>query len=320
MKPTIRTLVGVTLAIVASTAMAAKTDVDYERLRASLNALSSDPVFGPLAPAERILAEQAVEALVDKKVRGKDHAHLVYIAERRVDTAYAAAQAADQERTLDRLDREHDQILLAASRRDAEQARLEAEKQRIQSLAQAEEADRLRSEAEAARIQSEQDSAQAAQAKRLADAQAKEAELARQEASLLASTGVDVREHLNNLQAVRGPQGMQMTIDDSIFVAGQPVLRPEAKTNLGRVVRFLNSNPNQAILIQGHSDSRGNPRLNQALSQRRADAVRTALIAAGVDARRMTAQGLGSTAPVDSNETEEGRAKNRRVEVILTDR
>ena len=128
---------------------AAKSDLDYERLRGALNDLAADPALGQLAVAERALADQSVQAIT---TGGRsDHAHLVYIAERRVDIAYATAQAMDQERRLDQLDREHDRILLAASRRDAEQARLEAEKQRIQSLAQAEEADRLRAEADAAR-------------------------------------------------------------------------------------------------------------------------------------------------------------------------
>lgn len=308
-----------TIGLTCSMAVA-KPDLDYERLRASLNALAADPVLGPLAPAERYLAEQAVQALVDKNARGKDHAHLVYVAERRVDTAYAAAQAADQERKLDQLDREHDQILLAASRRDAEQARLEAEKQRIQSLAQAEESDRLRAEADAAREESEQSAAQAAQAKRLADAQAKETELAREAAKLMAATGADVRDHLNNLQPVRGPEGLQMTLDDAVFVSGQGTLRPEAKSNLSKVVAFLNAHPKQAIRIEGHADANGSTRANQLMSQRRADAVRNALAAAGVDPKRMTAEGLGSAQPVASNDSEEGRAKNRRVDVILTDR
>jgi outer membrane protein OmpA-like peptidoglycan-associated protein len=309
---------------VFATSAHAKADLDYERLRSSLNALSADPILGPLAPAERILAEQAVQALVDKSTRGKDHAHQVYIAERRVDTAYAAAQAADQERKLSVLDREHDQILLAASRRDAEQARLEAEKQRIQSLAQAEETDRLRAEADAAREQSEQDAvsarAQATQAKRLADAQAREADLARQEAKLMAATGADVRDHMNSLRAASTASGSQMTLDDMVFVAGQTSLRPEAKANFGNVVNFVNSNPTSAIRIEGHTDTSGNARLNQAVSQKRADVVRAALIAAGVDGKRITAQGLGSAQPIAENGTEEGRAKNRRVEVILTDR
>ncbi len=309
----------------AVAAHAAKHDLDYERLRASLDGLAADPVFGPLAPSERALAEQAVQALIAENAGGKKtRAHRVYIAERRVDIAYAAAQAADQERRLEILDRDHDRILLEASRRDAAQARLEAEKQRIQSLAQAEEADRLRAEADAARSEGEQAQqdadaarAQAAQTKRLADAQARESELARKEAQLAEATAVDLRARLQNLHATQGAEGMQMTLDDIAFAPGQAALRPEAKTSLGKLVAFVNKDRSKAIRIEGHTDNHGTSKANQQLSQRRADAVRDALVAAGVAANRITSVGLGEGQPVAANDTEDGRARNRRVDVIL---
>jgi outer membrane protein OmpA-like peptidoglycan-associated protein len=315
----------VLLACTAVVAHAAKHDLDYERLRASLDGLAADPVLGKQAPAEHAQAEQAVQALLADTSGGKQaRVHRVYVAERRVDIAYAAAQAADQERRLDALDREHDHILLEASRRDAEQARLEAEKQRIQSLAQAEETDRLRAEADAAREQSAQDievvRAQAAQTQRLADAQARESQLARKEAQLAEATAVDLRARLQNLHATRGAEGMQMTLDDIAFAPGQAGLRPEAKASLGKLVAFVNKDPSKAIRIEGHTDSRGNSNANQTLSQRRADALRDALVAAGVAAARITSVGLGEGQPVDSNDSEEGRARNRRVDVILEDR
>lgn len=325
MSRSLAAVLGLLLVCMAATAHAARHDLDYERLRASLDGLAADPVLGSQAPAERAQAEQAVQALIADSSGGKQvRAHRVYVAERRVDIAYAAAQAADQERRLDKLDREHDRILLEASRRDAEQARLEAEKQHIQSLAQAEEAERLRAEADAAREQSAQEieaaQAQAAQTRRLADAQARESELARKEAQLAEATASDLRARLQNLHATRGATGMQMTLDDIAFAPGQAALRPEAKSSLGRLVAFVNQDPSKAIRIEGHTDSRGNTNTNQLLSQRRADAVRNALIAAGVAANRMTSVGLGESQPVDTNESEQGRARNRRVDVILEDR
>ena len=308
--------------ILCSTELAAKVDLDYARLRASLNDLAADPVLGQLAPAERALADQSVQALIETS--GKERAHLLYLAERRVDIAYATAQAIDQERHLDKLDREHDQILLAASRRDAEQARLEAEKQRIQSLAQAEEADRLRAEADAARAQGEQSAQdaenarrEAAQTKRVADAQAKEAALSRKEAQLLAeAAAADGRAP----PPARDAAPSAMTLDDTAFSPGSPVLRPEARANIARIVAFVNKQPGKPIRVAAYTDNNGRAADNRALSQQRAEAVRDALVAAGVEARRITAVGVGDGQPVASNATEAGRAKNRRVEVVLENR
>jgi len=327
----LRIWIPVLLLAVSASAPAAKTDLDYARLRASLSDLAADPVLGKLAPAERALAEQAVQAVAEKGGSGDEHAHLVYLAERRVDIAYATAQAIDQERRLDKLDREHDQILLAASRHDAEQARLEAEKQRIQSLAQAEEADRLRAEADAARAQGEmsaQDAAnarkQAEQTKRLADAQAKEAALSRKEAQLLAeAAAADARSRPSAATAAPAAAtgaSRQMVLNDSAFAPGAATLRPEARSNVSAIVAFVNRDKSKAIRIEGHTDNGGNANADLVLSQRRAEAVRDALVGAGVDARRITTFGMGQAQPVAANTTEQGRARNRRVDVILEDR
>lgn len=305
--------------LIACHAFAAKTDLDYERLRSSLNALANDPTLGTLAPAERALAEQSVQALNDSSGGKAEHAHRLYVAERRVDIAYAAAQAVDAERRLTQLDRDHDRMLLEASRREAEAARMEVEKQRIQSMLQAEESDRLRAEGEQNAAAAENARAQAAQTQKIADVQAKEAELARKEAQLAELAAADLRGRLQDMRATRGTQGMQMTLDDIAFAAGRAALRPEAKASLGKLVAFVNRDPSKPIRIEGHTDSRGNANANQLLSQKRADSVRDALIAAGVAASRMTSVGLGEDQPVADNETEEGRAKNRRVDVILED-
>jgi outer membrane protein OmpA-like peptidoglycan-associated protein len=209
--------------------------------------------------------------------------------------------------------------LLEASRREAETARMEAEKQRIQSMLQAEESDRLRAEGEENAQAAEAARAQAAQSQKLADAQAKEADLARKEAQLAELAAADLRGRLQNMRATRGAQGMQMTLDDIAFAPGRAALRPEAKASLGKLVAFVNRDPTKPIRIEGHTDSRGNANSNQLLSQKRADSVRDALIAAGVAANRMTSTGMGEDQPVADNETEEGRAKNRRVDVIVED-
>ncbi|MGH8042147.1 MAG: OmpA family protein [Rudaea sp.] len=317
----LRAAFGLLLALASAYTFAAKPDLDYERLRASMDSLAADPVLGTLAPGERALAEQAVQTLHTEHSGGKDaRAFRVYMAERRVDIAYAAAQAANQQSQLETLGREHDQILLQAAQREAESARAEAEKQRLQSMIRAEEVDRLREAGEHSAQQAQAAQAQADQAQRLIEAQAKATDLARQEARLAEATNADLRGRLNNLQATRGAQGMQMTLDDIAFAPGQSGLRPAAQSSLGKLVAFVNRAPGKHIRIEGHTDSSGSAKANQTLSQRRADAVRDALITAGVRANRITAVGLGDAQPVASNATADGRARNRRVDVILQDR
>ena len=282
------------LALCASAAaVAAKVDLDFERLRSSLAQLKSDPVLGGLAPAEISLAEQALAVLAEQG-RSRDHDHLVYVAERRIDIATAAAQAVEQERKLQRLDREHDQILIAASRRDAEQARLELEKQRIQSLAQAEESDRLRAEADEARAQNEQSSQQAdtarkqaAQARKLADAQAHEAELARKEAQLLEASGAAPAK---GVKSSAPPSAI--TLGDNAFAPGQAVLKPAAQAQIARIVAAAGSD--LKLRVEAHADDGGGAKANVALSEQRAQAVRGALVAAGISGKRISTAGLGA--------------------------
>lgn len=319
-------LLVVAVALLLSACMAAPTrDLDLERIEATLADLEADPEYGALAPAEVARARDAVRRLREEPSgKPERRARLAYLAERRVDIAAAAARTRSEEAKLAQLEREHDRILLEATRRDAEEARLEAEKLRLQSLARAEEAERARADAAQAMALSEQSAeeaeqarAAAAQAKRLAEAQAEEASLARQEADLALAAAESLRLQMQNLQARSDARGEVMTLGEAVFPPGKSTLQPEALANLERVIEFVNRDAARRIRIEGHTDDRGGANLNQVLSQRRAEAVRDALVARGVDAGRITAIGRGEDAPLDSNATPEGRARNRRVEVIL---
>lgn len=307
--------VGLVLALGA--AGAPKVDPEVERLRSQLRALDEDSLLGGLAQVDRLRAQQAIEAVADASRR--ERADALYIAERRVDVARAAAEAESYGQQVASLERERDRILLEASRRDAEASRLEAETLRLQSLARAEEAQRAQEAAASAMALSELSSAEAEQAKRLAEAQSAEAALARKEADLAFAAAESLRLQLQTMTATSEARGQVMTLSGEAFASGQSRLKPEARANLQRVVEFVNRFPDKSVVIEGHTDSQGSANLNQVLSQKRADAVREALIQDGVDGTRLTAVGLGKDRPVADNGTSEGRARNRRVEVVVLD-
>jgi outer membrane protein OmpA-like peptidoglycan-associated protein len=100
------------------------------------------------------------------------------------------------------------------------------------------------------------------------------------------------------------------------FDFGADHIRDESKATLDQVVAALRANADWRLTIEGHTDAVGGDQANQQLSDRRAAAVKTYLTGAGVDAGRLTSRGFGSKQPVASNETELGRAQNRRVELV----
>ncbi|QBB71857.1 hypothetical protein ELE36_16670 [Pseudolysobacter antarcticus] len=289
-----------------SMAFAAKTDLDYQRLRASLDELHNDPSLGSFATAEQTLARQAVDALLlggDAKTR----THLIYIAERRIDIASVAAQTEAEQTKLTQLEREHDKIMLQASQREAATARMDAEKQRIIGLAQAEEADRLRAEAEVSAQEAEASRLEVDQAKRVAKAKDTESSAGRKEAELELAL---MRSRLDNLLITQGPRGPQVRLDDLAFSGGG--LKPDAKKHLQKLVQFANQNAGKSIRIEGYVDNK----TAASVAQKRAESVRDALVGAGVAASRMSVSGMGAEQPLVANDSDEHRAQNRRVLVI----
>jgi len=100
------------------------------------------------------------------------------------------------------------------------------------------------------------------------------------------------------------------------FETGKAAILPDSESVLGEIVKLLQQNPDLKLRVEGHTDNQGNAAANQSLSEKRAQAVVAWLTAQGVEAGRLTAKGLGQTKPVEDNSTEDGRAKNRRVELV----
>jgi OmpA-OmpF porin, OOP family len=100
------------------------------------------------------------------------------------------------------------------------------------------------------------------------------------------------------------------------FDTGKSVIKPESKAIIEQIVQMLKENPALAISVEGHTDNVGSQESNKKLSNERAKSVLTAIAAQGIDTRRLTSTGYGQEKPIADNNTEEGKAKNRRVELV----
>lgn len=114
------------------------------------------------------------------------------------------------------------------------------------------------------------------------------------------------------------PRGTVITIPGNVlFTTAQATLLPAAQAKLSQVAETLKDQQDHKIVIEGHTDSQGTEDANMDLSERRAKAVRDFLVSRGLPAERVSAVGVGQSRPVGDNKTVEGRAQNRRVEIIV---
>jgi outer membrane protein OmpA-like peptidoglycan-associated protein len=124
-------------------------------------------------------------------------------------------------------------------------------------------------------------------------------------------TGVDVSE-------TDGGKAILVNLPDGVtFDTGSATLKPEFRAVLDKVAQSMIDYPQSLIDVYGHTDSTGSDAFNQRLSEQRASTVMNYLISRGVPAARLRSQGFGETMPVASNDTIDGRAKNRRVEIKI---
>lgn len=127
-----------------------------------------------------------------------------------------------------------------------------------------------------------------------------------------------IKQLQNSLNAKQTERGTLVTFGDVLFDFDKATLKSSALPNITTLARFLQENPDRKVIVEGYTDSKGTASYNQSLSERRANAVRTALVRAGVDPARIVAQGYGKEFPVADNTSNSGRAQNRRVEVTIS--
>ena len=134
-------------------------------------------------------------------------------------------------------------------------------------------------------------------------------------------SAADAKAELTKLAGVKDTaRGQVFTLSGGlIFRTNEATLMPGAERQLDQLVQALASSPDRLVVVEGYTDSQGSADHNLDLSQRRADAVRDYLMIKGYSADQVRARGVGEESPIADNGTSEGRANNRRVEIVLGD-
>lgn len=128
----------------------------------------------------------------------------------------------------------------------------------------------------------------------------------------------EIKNTIPNAEVIREGEGIIVKFDSGIlFDVNQTDLKTNARTNIENLAKSLQNNPETDILIVGHTDATGTENYNMKLSERRAAAVKSYIIGQGIPSIRLSTQGRGEMESIADNETEDGRALNRRVEIVI---
>jgi outer membrane protein OmpA-like peptidoglycan-associated protein len=128
-----------------------------------------------------------------------------------------------------------------------------------------------------------------------------------------------LQSEVEQLDGAHTDRGLVLTLGDVAFEPGTTTLSPSSTTTIDRLAQFMRDYPERSVRIEGHTDSAGGETANLELSERRAAAIRTQLVARGLEAGRIETLGYGEERPIASNDTPRGRQENRRVEIVVSD-
>jgi outer membrane protein OmpA-like peptidoglycan-associated protein len=255
-----------------------------ETARTVVRSAEADPNVNRYAQLDLEAAKKQLEIAENAYQQRKDAevGQPAYLAtqDARLAQAHAAAKADDARVAAGQAER--DQVMLAARTREAENAKLAAASAK-------QEANSAKQEANSAIIQRDEATEETAR----------------------------VQTELDQLKATPTPRGMVMTLGDVLFDTGRSDLKSGAARRLDQLAQFLSEHPDRRVQIDGFTDSVGSDAYNEELSQRRADAVKAALMTRGIDPARIGTEGYGKAYPVASNTESGGRQLNRRVEVVI---
>ncbi|MCP2009952.1 OmpA family protein [Duganella violaceipulchra] len=257
-----------------------------DQTRGDFMAAQSTPSVASNAPLEFKAASDALDranAAAAKKESLDEIDKLAYIAKQKIATAREVAQQKQAENEMANAGHQRDEIRLEQRTVEANQAKSQA------NLAKAD-ADAARAQADAA------------------------ANSARDEAAKNAA----LQQQLADLQARQTERGIVITLSDVLFNVDRAELSVEGMRTAQKMADVLLQEPQSVVLIEGFTDSTGSATHNLELSQRRAEAVRNALIGLGVQSDKIATRGYGEAFPVASNSDAGSRQLNRRVEIVLS--
>ena len=265
-----------------------------EQARDSIAALEQEPLAGRVATTELAAAREALAA-ADGAYEEREPLELIE------HHAYVAQRYADISTEL---------VAEAAAREEVQRG--EAERNRIIAEARAREAEAAALVAEAATREAEATTRELEVQARATEEQTRAAEAAEERSR-------DLERELEDLEARDTDRGLVLTLGDVLFDTGAATLKPGAATTIDRLAQFMRDYPERSVRIEGHTDSAGSDETNQSLSERRAQAVREALVMRGLEPARIATLGYGEVRPVAGNDTPGGRQQNRRVEIVVSD-
>jgi outer membrane protein OmpA-like peptidoglycan-associated protein len=259
-------------------------------VREKLTRLQADPQLATRAPVEIRDAEKAVSSAEQPESDTVIANHRVLLADRTVDIATARAQSRLLVDERKQLSQQSDQVRLDARTREADLAHNDATAARM-------DADSARADASTAR---------------------QEAITSRNDADEAKLQAVELQNQIAILNARETDRGLVVTLGDVLFATDKSDLMDGAADNLNKLVAFLDKYEDRSLTIEGYTDNVGLADYNLALSQRRADSVKSYMVRHGIDSSRLSAYGRGEDSPVSNNDTSVGRQMNRRVEIIIS--
>jgi outer membrane protein OmpA-like peptidoglycan-associated protein len=295
----------------------------------SYNSARSNPQVTNLAALELQQAGESLNKADHALNKGESDAavnQMAYIAKQQVGIAQETAKRKTAELAVTNASVERDKVRL-----EARTAEADAAKQQVAIVQET--ANQQAAALATASAKAEHDQARLAASTAEADAAKQElavvGETAEQQAAALAAASANAERdqaliaqqemQLKELNAKKTERGMVITLGDVLFSTNKAQLASGGMHNVHKLADFLKKHPQQKVMIEGYTDSTGSDSLNQALSDRRANAVRTALTDTGISSDRIATRGYGEAFPVASNDTAAGRQLNRRVEIILSD-